>query len=351
MTKTRKKMLVSSTIMLLVAAISLSSATFAWFTAGKTASVSKMNFKTSSSQGILISANAIDFKSTLTATDLAYTGNSNALNTKLEPVSSVGDVDTTTEGKVGTLKLFSGTMANDLLVTTAEDASSTGKYWMMDLYVLNSGSEDKNIYLDLANCLVEGYDSDTTDTVDEKTGIEKAVRFGFINEGTGVTGTTTQTVALVKAANAGTSAKIYEPNDTEHTAFAKAYRYVVGTDGATTDNLVGSNTTLPYVGIKAAYGDSTAKTGISLAKGAAANAYTVGTTVYSAVVSTVKYVSSGTTTVKGIDLGTIAANKITKLKVYVWLEGQDVDCNNKESGGSVQFTLAFTTENPDGTAA
>jgi hypothetical protein len=36
---------------------------------------------------------------------------------------------------------------------------------------------------------------------------------------------------------------------------------------------------------------------------------------------------------------------ITKVRVYMWIEGQDVDCENSASGGNITYGLQITTEN------
>ena len=35
---------------------------------------------------------------------------------------------------------------------------------------------------------------------------------------------------------------------------------------------------------------------------------------------------------------------VTKIRVYMWIEGQDVDCENNASGTDISFNLQFTTE-------
>ena len=35
---------------------------------------------------------------------------------------------------------------------------------------------------------------------------------------------------------------------------------------------------------------------------------------------------------------------VTKIRVYMWVEGQDIDCENTASGGNVEFNLGFTLE-------
>ena len=39
---------------------------------------------------------------------------------------------------------------------------------------------------------------------------------------------------------------------------------------------------------------------------------------------------------------------ITKVRIYMWVEGQDVDCENNASGGNIDFDLQITTELPAG---
>ena len=39
---------------------------------------------------------------------------------------------------------------------------------------------------------------------------------------------------------------------------------------------------------------------------------------------------------------------ITKIRVYMWIEGQDVDCENNASGSDITFKLEFKV--PDETA-
>lgn len=36
---------------------------------------------------------------------------------------------------------------------------------------------------------------------------------------------------------------------------------------------------------------------------------------------------------------------VTKIRVYMWVEGQDVDCENSASGATINFDLQFTTNN------
>ena len=37
---------------------------------------------------------------------------------------------------------------------------------------------------------------------------------------------------------------------------------------------------------------------------------------------------------------------VTKIRVYMWVEGQDVDCENSASGTEIKFDLQFTATAP-----
>ena len=38
---------------------------------------------------------------------------------------------------------------------------------------------------------------------------------------------------------------------------------------------------------------------------------------------------------------------VTKMRVYLWIEGQDIDCENNASGGKISFDLQITSSLPD----
>ena len=35
---------------------------------------------------------------------------------------------------------------------------------------------------------------------------------------------------------------------------------------------------------------------------------------------------------------------VTKVRVYMWVEGQDVDCEDNASGGTVSYNLSFSID-------
>ena len=87
MKHTQKRAILAAIAMLVVSAVALSSATFAWFSAGDSVNVADVSATVSNSTGaILISKNNVDWVTSLTATDLATVG-TNLLPASLKPVS------------------------------------------------------------------------------------------------------------------------------------------------------------------------------------------------------------------------------------------------------------------------
>ncbi|MBU5461118.1 hypothetical protein [Lachnoclostridium sp. MSJ-17] len=88
MTKSRKKILLSSIAMLLVALVALGSATFAWFTVQKTVTADTMKVSATAKKGIEIT---IDNGATVTSATKRYT----VAELALQPVSWISDKDVT----------------------------------------------------------------------------------------------------------------------------------------------------------------------------------------------------------------------------------------------------------------
>ena len=47
-------------------------------------------------------------------------------------------------------------------------------------------------------------------------------------------------------------------------------------------------------------------------------------------------------------LVSLLPNRIVKLRVYFWIEGQDIDCENHASGGEITLKLQFSLESSSG---
>ena len=57
-----------------------------------------------------------------------------------------------------------------------------------------------------------------------------------------------------------------------------------------------------------------------------------------------KFKISNTSLITNFEFGKLTAG-VTKIRVYMWVEGQDVDCENSASGATINFDLQFTTNN------
>ena len=165
----------------------------------------------------------------------------------------------------------------------------------------------------------------TTDTND--TGVKNASRIGFV-----VLGNTTAGAAVsdIQALNKGTSSSTYiwEPNYNIHTPAGIANaRDVYGKVDVTADHAI-----LPYSGVISEINDSD-----NVLLGNATQ--TDDDTKFKDVIIAYKTKANFTHYIPAFKL----SNGITKVRIYMWVEGQDVDCENNASYGDISFNLEFTT--------
>lgn len=318
----RKQMLLSSAIMLIVAVLALTSTTFAWFTTTNTANVQEIKFKASTAGGIDMSFTAANdsWRSTVTASDfvaanngILYTGSTDtpAISgaTSMTPVSAANAY--TTGGK---LPIFAGTVENG--VVTASAAAVGSGYYAFNLYFRNTGAEAISLKLDTTSAAKSGVAGDASNG-GVVTGIEDAVRVAFIYQGATASDVADPSAAArALAATAAGNATIWMPNYKTHTTFATSTSRVTAGDAEPAYQGITEAGTFSYTGGRAVAGGQ-------------------GMTGSTAAVTT----ESGDGA--DITIATIGSNKIIKVTVYVWIEGQDVDCNNAEAAGNVVANLAF----------
>lgn len=342
-----KKRLLILILLLLITGVMLSTSTYAWFTANETVSVSNIRVNVAAQNGIQISADGTNWKAVLQTADLtgAKTGQyANAVNqipNTLEPVSTIGTI---TSGK---LEMWYGeikTSGNDFILTSTQagerDNNDTttvvtnpGKFIAFDMFIkVTTGVP---VYLTSASGI-------TTDDAQD-TGIKNAVRIGFITEGNTASGSDLATIQALGGTGTPTLF-LWEPNFDAHTADGAAN--ATNTYGITTNisTTAASNTAaVPYDGVKAAITDAQ-----NILLGHATSTYNAGQ--YAAYFGTVtpnlttRAAWTGTPVATYENFVTLASG-ITKFRVYVWVEGQDVDCENSASNGNIIFNLQITTNN------
>ncbi len=335
--KKKQRRLLLTLLLLITTGVFLGTASYAWFTANQTVTISSIDVNVSTSNGIQISADGSNWKSVLINTDLTgasstYSAAVNQLPNTLEPVSTVGTI--TSAGK---MEMFLGTvMANETtgdfilsatqsVETNSSGNNSTGKFIAFDIFLKNEQNE--TLYL-TPNSKVTYRNSDS--------GIKNATRVAFITLGHT---TTADSVANIQALNTGTSStvKIWEPNYDVHTANGVAN--AVSPYGITTLNEGANNAWVAYSGVKAAIPD-TANITRENAK------QSVNSTYFTDMDPDIKtkegYTASQALTSEGGLVG-----GITKMRIYMWVEGQDVDCENNASGGEIRFDLQFNITGDD----
>lgn len=328
--KKKKRKILLSLIMILFVGVVLTASTYTWFTANRTVTVDQLDVNVSTSTGLQISVDATNWKTLITKDDIlgAQANYTNAVNQvpagQTTPVSSIGEVDPAT----GFIKMFKGELVNDEeeghLVLSAEQSTetngTTGDFIAFDLFFQTN--EAMEIRLTSNSNVVAG----ATDT-----SIENAARVAFIPQGHAEAGTAPAEIQALKAADS-TEVKIWEPNFDVHTASAvnnawDSYQLRTQQTGATR---------LKYYGVKADI-----PTGAKIPVNSQDSTYfaDMDTTLADRLLSTPE---SGIPTDDYLEVLSLEAG-VTKVRIYMWVEGQDVDCENYASGGDLAFNLQFTS--------
>lgn len=326
----KQRKLLLALLMLLLTFVTLSTSTYAWFTANKTVTVSSINVNVAAANGLQISVDAIEWKAIITNDDInriinthgtaddTYPTSTNQLpasELSLAPVSTVGTVDTS-----GFMEMFLGEIdadnaGNYKLKSTKSTETSTntgGHFVAFDLFFQVQG--ETPIYLtDAAQVVAGGTDS----------GIHNASRVAFIIEGTKEAGTAASDIQVLKSQ---ADPIIWEPNYDVHTP--SAVQHAANTYSITTSIGPGA-AQIPYYGLKTAFGEGVALTNTDTDK-------------FGAVTIDISTPASGITTAAYQPVFTLPAG-VTKVRVYMWIEGQDVDCENNASGGEITFDLQFSS--------
>ena len=350
--KNSRKRLNSLILLVAFTAIMLIVSTYAWFSAQREVQISGLTGTVEAAEGLQISLDAATWTNSLSLADNAivdaYDNDTNLMPTELLPVSTTG-----TGNAIGAteIPMYRGVNEDVKLntikaVDTSIDDSSDNQYpgyIAFDLFVKNTGDSTTAENLLLGKGSKVAVSKSGVNTV----GLENTVRVAFakfsgVYDGVLANATADQIIA---ATNAGTSKinqiSIWEPNADKHVA------KVVSTFGSDTVkktegyyNVV-DNAVLPTFALLDGAVDQTI-TDIYDWSGANSTVMAEAKTVQTNATEVGANTELTLTTDPASNL-TINANEVTKLRVYVWLEGQDVDCINWASQGggiAVDFGLA-----------
>ena len=349
-----------------------------------------------------VTINSTNFQS------VSYEGNVNnwagigtgSTNTGLKPISSIGQIDTASSTMMmyekgsltatpGGYRLLASRIHNYQTnqqyagaVNAAGHNTENGGYVAFDLFVRNfSGAAyytEDNIFNEEAIYLTTDSEVIVGSSGVQDAGIENSVRVAFAQIGR-VNGRTTDvaTITGIKCVPGEGSpvtgicrtAQIWEPNDTEHVDAAISY---YDTSCRLRPAAVSPATDPTDITLASAYTanshcttvvDGTAKATYAIGRvvnvadkvdvydGAQYNGYTATTrTLYSdsQPLYAFDYFTDTEKDLEGMDrpaFMTLAPNSITKIRVYVWLEGQDIDNYDFSSvGKQISVAFGFTKE-------
>ena len=293
-----KKAVLPALVALVCSVIALTSVSYAWFTMGNQASVNEMELQVTTSDGLQISSSGSvgTYKSQITIEELKEI-NSNKFPEEVSPVSSAGVVAS------GIQQMYYGSVNADGTLTSSADSAS-GHYICFDLFIQTS--KDYTLKLD-----VNSYVKSATNT---ETAL--AARVSFVDLGCG------ETAALAKAmtgtgwtASGSELATIWEPNHLDRAQAVKDNNIAADEEAVDCYGLI-SEFTGASVGTKSATSEKSQKQ----------------------VVVVSNYTDAGTST--AINLLSLEEG-YNRIRIYVWLEGQDVDCVNEISAGKLQVKLNF----------
>ena len=322
----KSKKIFIAILMILFTGVILTASTYAWFTANKTVTVSQIDVNVTTSEGLQISADAVNWKTVISNDDITgvtYSGNKNQLpkeTATIKPTSTIGEID----GATGFMKMFVGTVesndAGNYILTATQSietkSTTTGDFVVFDLFFQTNAAA--TIYLT---------SSSSVKASKTATGIQNAARVGFVVQGHAAAGTDAATIRALKS-DGTVPAVIWEPNNDVHTAAAVKHAFDVY-------EISTQQTGAPKLAYKGVKKDISKTANIPL--NSAETEYFADVTPN--ISTTVAGITDKYKRVFDLEAG------VTKVRIYMWVEGQDVDCEDNASGGAVAYNLQFSTLN------
>ena len=357
--KNNKKISIKKLIYLLFIFLILSTSTYAWLTTNTFVKVESLEINVETSNGLEISVDALNWKTVLTHEDVITGGDWDAHSNHIPGNKDVKAVSTIGEpASLGRLRMFYGHVDVDfalgdaaLITTELTDELSTKEYIAFDIFLKSDYPCELNLDID-ANVI------SAPNAIGYTKGLENATRVGFVNNGQ-IDMRTYKTPSGVNYARSLHSAEqvvIWEPNSDSHTTAAinsayNAYGVSIGMYDVISSYSGVKNTITKPIGLKDTnfiaqpnyFGEVRASMGstfsfIQTPKPLKNDAnYRKGQPLY--------YMNLGG---EGLldnpaNLGINISPGVIKIRVYMWIEGQDYDCEDFAPGTDLQFNLSFTT--------
>ena len=344
-------------LLLFLTIIMFGTSTYAWFTANQTVTIQSINVHVETSDGIQISTNGSTWKSIITTADIIgntdgtpnyYAAANNFIPNTLDAVSTDGTVIPNDTAKTKVLDFYSSVIGTDATsgnytITTSQIDESTdhNKFVAFDIFLKVSSAKD--VYLNSASTYSNVVPQEGSAAGDK--GLKNAARVAFVPIGEAAATDTVATITSAYSASTTATLKIWEPNADTHSnavinSVSAAYNMPLTASGTGTYNF------LPYRGVTEAI--TTAQDLVGTVNGTV----TTGTAPVTGTASTTNNVYSSEGILLSTPLNLDFANTnykvfslpagITKMRIYMWIEGQDLDCENNASGTDITFNLEFT---------
>ena len=360
--KRSKKKLLLLLLLLILTGVLLSTSTYAWFTSNRSVKIEDIDVNVAASGGIQISADGINWKSIVTNDDLegahtTYAAATNQIPSTLKPVSTAANSLTN-----GYLSMWLGTVStsetqanngeyilsttdvstvrdnSDEAAITGTNSGAFGNFVMFDLFLrLDDSTADQattqNIYLTTGSNVV--VTNGSTDL-----GTQNSARVAFINEGVTTSGAAAADIqALTTTSTANIT--VWEPNYDTHTptGLSNAYSYYNSENSGEqyTEAMKSPAVQVPYFGVTGAVAVSD---DVLLSKANASD----NSAKFAAITPGLATKADWTSGTEYQQLLSILPNRIVKLRIYFWVEGQDIDCENHASGGDITLKLQFSLD-------
>jgi hypothetical protein len=360
-------------------AVVLSVSTYAWFIGMRTVNVSSFDVEIASTDSLLLSLNGQDWDTTVsisqaTLDTVSYAGHTNTWGGRgLIPISTIGDMDVSASRMILYEKASLTTTPGGyrLLASRVNNTGATEQdgYVAFDLFIKNfSGTQ----YIKTLNELDEEAiylttDSKVTVAADgvANTGIENSVRVAFAeigrvagttNDVTTITGITCNPAAESPVTGICRKAQIWEPNDKYHTVDAISWYATsclarkaadltkTASYGPEKCGTVVNDTAYPTYAVSAPISSADR---VDIYDGAAYNGYEP-VEPETSLLYPYPYFTDTMRDYTGVTRPTfmnLAPNSITKVRIYIYIEGQDVDNYDFASiGKKIAVEFGFTKE-------
>ena len=360
--KNKKKSEMNSMFfIILLALVIFIISTYAWFSTQRNVSITNLTGTVEVAEGLEISLDAKNWSNglvlgqnkeagELSIIDDAYSGHRNISPTEMLPVSTLGLVS----GSQTDLQMLRGKITNSIQLSeivamvetnTNPDSTTYPGYFAFDVFLKNSSKQD-----DIDDVLQLNYDSslEIMETEKSSTGLQNTARVAFAKYNGTSDVMADQATILKETAGIGvgagasqiTDVAIWEPNSSDHVD------YIVQNNNKITG--AGANfTATTQMDTYALKSNSIGATIADIYKWDGSESNLAVQNVLQTTKSADDYtISEGVQNLVSTRDGTstfgIAPNAVSRIRIYLWLEGQDVDCINYAShGGGIRVNIGL----------